>query len=214
MPKNPNNLRRFSHVELIEAIDELIKRRNLKLSTPSLPTVKSWSAKGLLNHAGTVQVQAQAAVERMLARPAYYNSEGRSRKHTAQAAALAQAVAPPMDSPQLQQALEQLTRLQESLDSLISNIAKTRAARPPSSGDIEGLVQSIEQIDAIRRHLLIRHDAEILLIKQNAGLQPGQGAPASAMGHLDLARMEGRLNRFEANQSRMIELLESLQPRN
>lgn len=212
MPKSSPKPRRFSHVELIDAIDLVIKRLGLDLSPPSLPTVKSWSAKGLLDYEDTAHNQAQVAVARMRSRPAYYNTGDRGRKKVVQAGVetVAQAPTSPVSTPQLQQVLGQLARLQASLDSLITDIAKANAPRPAAAGDVEGLVRSVDQLNAVRQHLMRRHDAELLLMKQQSG---AQGGPASATGLADQVRMEGRMNRFEANQARMLELLQNLQSR-
>lgn len=198
--------RQFTLHELRQAVGDELLRRNLALACPSMATVKAWSAAGQIDASAQLQDQVDRVIAQMLDRRHYYKSEGKSRGRPASAPA---AASPPRqsDPAPVDQALLQLMPQLQAIAQTLQALQISAAARPVvgAATGTEDLTRAVAQLDAVRQHLMRRHDAELTLLRQGSGAGAHNGPGPSAS---DVVRLEGRLHRLEQSQGRIQSLLE------
>jgi len=156
---------------------------------PAMITLKKWSQDGVFDNCHTLN----GAVE--LAREKY------QPKKNSHAGAL------PIPSDGGSSALEgRLQAIEVLLAKLVGGEPSGFASADvvvaaPSSGAnnlLEQVLSATQQLDAVRRHIVVRHDAEVQLLKQTSStVGVGTTSAASNNDFLEQQKMNVRLSRIE-----------------
>lgn len=180
---------------------------------PSLPTLKNWSRTGVFKGAVTLSAATRLALAHMKTNARYYrepksrdplSKSGAEQSHNARAASERHAAEQDMQAQILCEVRELSQRMGKIEQQLMSSSPKPDAVvatilaqvpgqdTPASDALSRRLLSAIDQLDATRRHLMLRFDSEIQLTKQ-----AGQGRGADAVSPMDIQRILVRLSNIE-----------------
>lgn len=171
--------------ELQGAVAERLVGTKAHLRPPSMPTLKNMSRSGALKKGGTIDEAVTYVFEHILSNEAYYTQgDGQGRPGPGSPQSGAQL------NPQLADRI--LSELQ-GLGKRISNIENqiVMEVRVRESAIDPRLSKALEQLDATRKHVLNRLDAELQAIK------PGGGRGFDAASAVDAARILGIVSQIK-----------------
>lgn len=191
------------------------------MRTPSLATLKSWSSKKFFIGTSSLEAATIRVIDRMNSSSTtpYYSDNTRSRgrpsqqnlstfaSSTAQRGSASQPICSldPADpdagltQPESNQEVLQLKQTVLSMQGQLNNIvnslqvlntSRVNAAALPVN---EQLVQAVVQLDAVRRHLMLRMDNEMVLVKQSNSTSKQHEVPSA----MDAQRILARLSNIE-----------------
>lgn len=206
--RNPR-ARNFTLAELLESIcTELsrpVRTGEADLVAPSMPTLKNWSRSGVFGQTVTLQAATKLAIATMRANPNYYLKSRSQASHEPESVP---GPGPGMkglsaeDGQEILKALHGLTQHLQSIEQRVHGIERLMgSSREPSPSQnatdgemLQRLASAVNQLDAARRHMLVRYDSEIQQLRQMAS---GHGKSAEASQVLDGQRILARLSGIE-----------------
>ena len=202
-----DRVRTYTLPKLIESIESVIEQTeqpepgDQSLRTPSLATVKNWSRTGMFKNAVTLQAATKLAIASMKSNTRYYADSRSKRSGPAPAGSIAPGIEPGLAAQILQEiclVASRLTVIEQSLekekrDSPDSSDRRSEGLDDHSSQAFKQVATVIEQLDATRRHLMVRFDNEMLLCRQSNQPQAQQETPS----FLDTQRILLRLSNIE-----------------
>jgi hypothetical protein len=202
--------RSFTLNALREKIQETVRNfgpDELAMSTPAEVTLKKWSQEGFFDEIATLEQACAISIERLRSRGNYFPGGRRPNRTTGQAPTITDQTdhAAPMPHDELSQhILGELRSLSTRMTAMESRLMQASSSPPMAeraeraeSTNAGSLVRALEQIDNLRRHMSIRLDNEVQLVRQNATAATGKAEPTGdANTFMELQRMNMRLSRL------------------
>lgn len=169
--------------------------KGASMRSPAMPTLKLWSKNGMF-HGRDLEEAASLVVERVTALPQYYGKPSRSQASPPQKLQAG-------NSPENDLASKVLAVL-EKLDGRISHIENSMKATQLPAGSAAvvpmpvpippELKSALDQLDATRRHIMLRFDSEMQFAKQGG---PSAGKHFEGASALDIQRVLARISNLE-----------------
>lgn len=212
--KAPRKL--FSLRQIQSAVSDQLKKQvgDIDLTSPAMPTLKLWSKQGIFSECTSLSQAVELVLVKVHSRPGRYQVATNpsnlsqvlridSRSHGRPAGS----TGPNTQDDLLKTILEMLARLMEQVSAIthIVNSNETKgsvritaleamASKAMAAPVSPELTRAVNQLDGVRRHLLVSHDRETHLIRQQNTSVSRQFEYASA---LDIQRVLAKMSNVE-----------------
>ena len=174
-----------------------------ELRAPAMPTMKIWSKDGFFKNAPQLHQATALVLERLRSRSRYYAGAHQGQEATPDRPSAAVPRSPLESGNSNQEILAGIRslglRLNDIEKYMVNPVPLPQAAQAGKADNAESvtlgkILKAVEQLDATRRHIMLRFDSETQLMKQAAA--PG-GRQFEAASALDVQRILARLSNVE-----------------
>lgn len=183
------------------------------LAVPALITLKKWSQDGFFSETATLEGACAITLKRLQERGNYYpaaklskpsqtgakNNPGHdAAKSLAPGNATTNAISNEAFNQEVLTELRLLSARLGGIESKLERSAGQTTQGPTQEGGptVATLVKALDQLDASRRHMSLRLDSEIQLVRQNATAAPGKTTHTDDGTFMELQRMNKWLNQI------------------
>jgi len=197
------------------------------LKPPSHITLKNWSAQGLFESCATLGSATKAALKKMATNPAAYALAQQHEAIAAQSDRSENTRPAPRSSTRLSETAPAVESRLSAIEQQIASLARVlgqgspaasglRAGGQPGTAgtgqDQDRLIQAVAQLDSVRKHMMVRLDNEMVLIRRhNDGQSDAPSKQHSATNELDLHRILSKLNQLSSIESRVSNMEDNIE---
>lgn len=192
---------RYSLGQLRQHVQAVLSKTGGGIKTaPSMATIKRWSAGGEIP-AGGIDIATQFVVKRVMMSSSFgrvgFGAPNAEALDVVKGATSERADAPASIITETDMAW--LKNTLSDIANLLQELVQRPVAGASSSnvlGELSSLLAAAKQMDDARKHMMVRHDAEIHLMRTQ---QPGAASSGVGMDILDINRLFAAISRIEGN---------------